>query len=78
MQCVICQHPTHLGEAYALPLLVRAGDAIQNLYVCSRPCRDEWLFLRNDVARAQVLEIQQTIQPDAPRVNQLSFEESSP
>lgn len=78
MQCVMCQHETHLSKAYALPSLVRVSDAIQNLYACSIVCREEWLFLRNDAAPPQVLAIQPTIQLDAPRVNQLSFEETLP
>ncbi len=74
MKCVSCARDTNIGEAYALPFLVRAREAIQNLYACSRECRDEW-----HAARRQVLQFQSNL--DAPRVafdirtHQLSLEE---
>lgn len=59
MQCAACARETNLGEAYALPRIVRAGNGFTNLYACSRACRDQW-----QVAQAASIEL--TPERDAP------------
>lgn len=53
MKCVTCARETQLGTAYALPVLVRVSDKIQNLFACSRPCREEWNEARQQVNATQ-------------------------
>ena len=53
LHCVNCGAPTEIGKGYALPFIVRAGDAYQNLYACSRACRDEWRAAQQEVKQIQ-------------------------
>lgn len=64
MKCVTCARETKLGEAYALPALVRVSDVLTNLYACSRECRARW----ND-ARQQSNQFQAELSAHAHKEN---------
>lgn len=61
MTCLMCGAPTKIGDAFALPFLILTDGHYQNLYACSRVCRDEW----ND-AKKQVGEIQAELSAPKP------------
>lgn len=54
MNCIVCGAPTALGSGYALPFVrVTPDGAYQNLYACSRACRDEWCDAQREVKQIQ-------------------------
>lgn len=53
MNCVQCGAPTSIGTGYALPFLLRGANVPQQLYACSRQCRDEWNEARKQVKAIQ-------------------------
>jgi hypothetical protein len=61
MNCANCHKPTNIATGYALPIIVRSTNTVpQQLYACSKECRDEW-----NTARRQVLEIQKEVKTSA-------------
>lgn len=67
MNCLMCGAPTKLGDAFALPFLILTDGHYQNLYACSRVCRDEWWSERHSAdARKQVKEIQAELSAPKP------------
>ena len=53
MKSINCGQPTRVSSGYALPYLVNVDGHYQNLYACSRACRDEWRAAQQEVKRIQ-------------------------
>ncbi|OQY87150.1 MAG: hypothetical protein B6D41_12265 [Chloroflexi bacterium UTCFX4] len=53
MKCINCGQPTRVSSGYALPYLALTDGHYQNLYACSRACRDEWNAARREVKAIQ-------------------------